>query len=156
MNEPRNSAALAVEVKALDPRARLPERMSEAAAGWDLYACLPRGQASLRLGPLERCAVPTGLAMAIPVGFEGQVRPRSGLAFKHGISIPNAPGTIDADYRGELKVLLINLSNEPFELEHGERIAQIVFCAVAQLEPRWAESLPESARGSGGFGSTGR
>lgn len=128
--------------------------MSAAAAGLDLAACLPDGPVAL--GPGERRLLPTGLAVAIAVGYEGQVRPRSGLALRHGLSIVNAPGTIDADYRGELKVLLINLGGEPVTIQHGDRIAQLVVAPVAMVEVREVEELPEAERGAGGFGSTGR
>lgn len=145
-------------VRRLHPDAALPRRMSEAAAGLDLAACLPTGP--LVLAPRERRLVPTGLALAIPEGFEGQVRPRSGLALKHGVAIVNAPGTIDADYRGELQVILINLGDVPFEVRHGERIAQLVIAPVAMLATREVDELPQAeqldARGAGGFGSTGR
>ena len=100
--------------------------------------------------------MPTGLALAIPDGYEGQVRPRSGLALRHGIAIVNAPGTIDADYRGELQVILINHGDVPFEVRHGERIAQLVVAPVAMLEPREVDELPLAGRGADGFGSTGR
>jgi dUTP pyrophosphatase len=109
----------------------------------------------LFLGPFERRAVRTGIRMAIPPGYEGQVRPRSGLALKHGISVPNAPGTIDSDYRGEIKVILINLGPEPFEIAKGDRIAQIVICPTVRADIEVCEDLPESERGDGGFGSTG-
>ena len=138
----------------LDPRAQLPRRMSEGAAGMDLCACLPPGE-TIELRPRERKAVPTGIAMAIPLGYEGQVRPRSGLAARRGITVLNAPGTIDADYRGEVKVLLVNLSDEPFVVEHGDRIAQLVIAAVAMVDAHEVETLPETDRGAGGFGSTG-
>ena len=105
--------------------------------------------------PGQRAIVATGLAMAIPVGFEGQVRPRSGLAFKHGISIVNAPGTIDSDYRGEVKVLLVNLGDRRVAFERGERIAQLVIAPVVQVRVSLVESLEETSRGGGGFGSTG-
>lgn len=134
--------------------ATVPRRMSEGAAGLDLAACLPAG--SVRIAPGERCLVATGLALAIPQGYEGQVRPRSGLALRHGISIVNAPGTIDADYRGELQVILINLGDAPFEIHHGDRIAQLVVAPVAYLPTRVVDSLPPAVRGAGGFGSTGR
>ncbi|HEY8378270.1 MAG TPA: dUTP diphosphatase [Nannocystis sp.] len=140
-------------VRRLHPAAVLPQRMSEAAAGLDLAACLPDGP--IRLAPGERRLVPTGIALAIPLGYEGQVRPRSGLALRHGLSIVNAPGTIDADYRGELKVILINLGAEPVELRHGERIAQLVVAPVAMAAVVEVDTLPESGRGAGGFGSTG-
>lgn len=138
----------------LHPDAVLPQRMSAGAAGLDLAACLPDGPRVLEPG--ERCLVPTGLALAIPEGYEGQVRPRSGLALRHGLSIVNAPGTIDADYRGELKVILINLGGEPFAVRHGERIAQLVVAPVALLRVQEVDHLPQAARGAGGFGSTGR
>lgn len=119
----------------------------------DLAACLPDGP--IQLGPGERRLIPTGIAVAIPSGYEGQVRPRSGLALRHGLAIVNAPGTIDADYRGELKVILINLGAEPVELRHGERIAQLVVAPVAMAAVVEVDTLPESGRGAGGFGSTG-
>ncbi|MAY75595.1 MAG: dUTP diphosphatase [Phycisphaerae bacterium] len=147
-----------VEVQRLDERATLPVRKSELAAGFDLAACLPRGafeSGSITLAPGERVAVPTGLALAIPAGFEGQIRPRSGLAMRHGITVVNAPGTIDADYRGELQVALVNLSREAFEISHGDRVAQLVIAAVAPVAFVEASELSETARGVGGFGSTG-
>ena len=106
--------------------------------------------------PLERRLVPTGLRVAIPEGYEGQVRPRSGLAVRHGISMVNTPGTIDSDYRGEIRVLLINLSDSIVQLEKGERIAQLVICPVVRAEIAVVEQLDETERGAGGFGSTGR
>lgn len=108
------------------------------------------------LGPLERAMIPTGLFIALPDGTEAQVRPRSGLAAKHGISVLNSPGTIDADYRGEIKVILVNLSNEPFVINPGERIAQMVVARYEKVEWNEVEVLDETERGSGGFGSTGR
>lgn len=140
-------------VQRIDPQAALPRRMSAEAAGLDLAACLPGGP--VVLAPGARALIPTGIALAIPPGYEGQVRPRSGLALRHGISIVNAPGTIDADYRGELKVLLINLGSEPFAVEHGDRIAQLVVAPVAMAELLEVEALPAALRGGGGFGSTG-
>lgn len=107
------------------------------------------------IGPLERVMVPTGLYFQIPEGYEIQVRPRSGLAAKHGVTVINTPGTIDPDYRGELKVLLVNLSNEPFEIQPGERVAQLVFARYRRLEWEEAVVLDETKRGEGGFGSTG-
>jgi len=131
----------------------LPAYATALSAGMDLRAHLEQ---PLTLGPLERAMVPTGLHIELPAGFEAQVRPRSGLAAKHGISIVNAPGTIDADYRGEIKVLLVNLSNEPFTIEAGERIAQLVVARHETVEWEPVEALEESQRGSGGFGSTGK
>jgi len=136
----------------------LPERATPHAAGMDLRAALPEGDTWI-LAPGERRLVPTGLAMAIPPGFEGQVRPRSGLAFKHGVTVLNAPVTIDADYRGEVQVVLINHGQAPFPLRRGERIAQLLLAPV----PTWAwqaeddlASLGSTQRGEGGYGSTGK
>lgn len=132
---------------------------------WDLPAYATTGSAGLdlrnagptfSLEPLERKLVPTGLAIALPAGFEAQVRPRSGLAIKRGLSLVNTPGTIDADYRGEIRIPLINLDGAPQEIEHGERIAQLILARVLQVEWHAVESLPETDRGDGGFGSTGR
>lgn len=131
----------------------LPKRMSEWAAGFDLHAAVTE---PLTLAPGERALVPTGFAMAMPRELEAQVRPRSGLAFKHGITCLNSPGTIDADYRGEVKVLLINLGQQPFVIERGERIAQMVFQLVPQVEFEEVEELSETVRGEGGFGHTGK
>lgn len=122
-------------------------------AGMDLRACI---EAPLVLEPLQRVLVPTGLFIALPAGYEAQVRPRSGLAAKHGITVLNAPGTIDADYRGEIKVILVNLSQETFEILPGERIAQMVIAAHVQAEWETVEVLDETGRGAGGFGSTGK
>ena len=130
----------------------LPSYASEAAAGMDVRAEIPQ---AIKIGPLERVIVPTGLFLEIPVGYEVQVRPRSGLAAKHGITVLNSPGTIDADYRGELKVILVNLSNEVFSIEPGERIAQIVLARHEVIEWEQTDELSESERGAGGFGSTG-
>jgi len=131
----------------------LPEYATTASAGVDLRANLDQ---SMLVQPLEKVIVPTGLFMEIPIGYEAQVRPRSGLAFKHGITVLNSPGTIDADYRGEIKVILINLSQESFTIENGERIAQMVIAAHEQAE--WVEvnELGTTERGAGGFGSTGK
>lgn len=122
-------------------------------AGVDLRANLSE---SVTIGPLERALVPTGLYIALPAGYEAQVRPRSGLAAKHGITVLNTPGTIDADYRGEIKVILVNLSNEPFEIVPGERIAQMVIARHETAEWEEVDSLDITERGAGGFGSTGR
>lgn len=142
-------------VKMLSPRATLPAYQSAGAAGLDLSACLPTDSERITLAPGEITLVPTGLAVAIPQGFEGQVRARSGLATKHGIGLPNAPGTIDSDYRGELKVAVINFSSKAFEITHGLRIAQLVIAPVARAAICVVADLDETARGSGGFGSTG-
>ncbi|MBR3292234.1 MAG: dUTP diphosphatase [Bacteroidales bacterium] len=131
----------------------LPSYATPFSAGMDLRANLEQ---PVTLAPLERAMIPTGLHIELPAGFEAQVRPRSGLAAKHGISIVNAPGTIDADYRGEIKVILVNLSNDSFTIEAGERIAQMVVARHETVEWEAVEELAESQRGSGGFGSTGK
>ncbi len=133
----------------------LPAYETALAAGMDLRAAVPQDE-PLVLRPGARFAVPTGLAIALPPGFEGQVRPRSGLAFKHGVTCLNSPGTVDADYRGEVKVILINHGAEDFTIRRGERIGQLVVAPVVQAV--WAEvgSLDDTVRGDGGFGSTGR
>lgn len=133
----------------------LPAAQTEGSAGMDLVAALAEA-APLTLRPTERAAVPTGLVLAIPQGFEGQVRPRSGLALKHGLTVANAPGTVDSDYRGEVKVILINLGEQPVTIRRGERIAQLVIAPVTRATLIPAENLDETGRGSGGFGSTGR
>ncbi|MEO1492620.1 MAG: dUTP diphosphatase [Pseudomonadota bacterium] len=140
-----------------DPALPLPDYETDAAAGMDLRACLPEDDraAGLKVPSLGRVLVPTGLAMALPTGHEGQVRPRSGLALRHGITVLNSPGTIDADYRGEVKVLLVNLGPEVVTIGHGERIAQMVVAPFAQARPVSVAVLDETARGTGGFGSTG-
>lgn len=130
----------------------LPVKMSEWASGFDVHAAVAE---PLVLRPGERALVPTGFCMSMPPDLEAQVRPRSGLAFKHGITCLNTPGTIDADYRGEVKVLLINLGQEPFTINRGERIAQLVFQRVPDVRLTETDELPESARGAGGFGHTG-
>ncbi len=132
----------------------LPAYQTEHAAAMDAHAFLPDGP--LKLAPLERAAIPTGLFMAIQPGYEMQVRSRSGLSFKHGVICVNSPGTVDADYRGELKILLANLSNEPYEVHNGDRIAQLVVSKCEQAEWETVETLDETARGDGGFGHTGR
>jgi dUTP pyrophosphatase len=133
--------------------AALPRYATEAAAGLDLCAAL---EAPLTLAPGARCAVPTGLALELPEGCEGQVRPRSGLALKHGVTVLNSPGTIDEDYRGELQVLLVNLGQEPHVIQPGDRIAQLVIAPVLRARVVEVETLSSSSRGAGGFGSTGR
>lgn len=133
----------------------LPAYETTQAAGMDLRAAVPE-EAPLTLAPGAREAVPTGLAIALPPGFEAQVRPRSGLALKHGITCLNSPGTVDADYRGEVKVILINLGAEPFVIRRGERIAQMVIAPVTQAKWVEVETLDETVRGAGGFGSTGK
>jgi dUTP pyrophosphatase len=132
-----------------------PQQQSAGAAGVDLLAALGVSE-ELSILPGERALVPCGFAMALPQGYEAQVRPRSGLAAKHGVTVLNAPGTIDADYRGEVKVVLINHGEEPFAIKRGDRIAQLVVMPVAVAEFNERESLDDTARGSGGFGSTGR
>ena len=123
-------------------------------AGMDLRAYLPDGEMVIK--PMQRALVPTGLFMEIPVGYEGQVRPRSGLAIKSGITVLNSPGTIDADYRGEVKVILINLSDQDFVINSGDRIAQLVIAKCEQTEVVEVETLSETERGAGGFGHTGK
>ena len=130
----------------------LPAYETTHSAGMDLRADL---ESTVLLGPLERKLIPTGLHVELPEGFEAQIRPRSGLAFKHGISIVNSPGTIDADYRGEIKVLLINLSNEPFEVNSGDRIAQMIVARHEKVNWEEVEILNETSRGAGGYGHTG-
>ncbi|MBC9933901.1 dUTP diphosphatase [Chitinophaga qingshengii] len=131
----------------------LPSYATDQAAGMDLRAHL---ETALTLQPLERVLVPTGLFMELPVGYEAQIRPRSGLAFKQGLSIPNSPGTIDADYRGEIKIIMINLSNEPQTIQPGDRIAQMIIAPYVQAVMQPVEVLNETVRGEGGFGHTGK
>ena len=142
-----------VRFKRLRAGAQVPAYQSEHAAGLDLHACL---DAPLTLAPGDIVLVPCGFAMAIPHGFEAQVRPRSGLATKHGIGMPNAPGTVDSDYRGEMMVPLVNLGRAAFTVEHGMRVAQMVIAPVARAAVREVDELDGTARGHGGFGSTGR
>jgi dUTP pyrophosphatase len=143
-----------IRIPARFPEGRAPHYATEAAAGADLAASL---DAPYTLGPRERASVPTGVRVAIPVGYEGQVRPRSGLAVRHGVTVLNAPGTIDADYRGEIHVLLVNLSDVPYTIADGDRIAQLVIAPVERAEFVPGDGQLEwSARGEGGFGSTGR
>lgn len=131
----------------------LPEYQTPLSAGLDIRANISQ---SITLSPLERAMVPTGLYVELPEGYEMQIRPRSGLAAKHGITVLNSPGTIDADYRGEIKVILVNLSNTPFTIEPGERIAQMIVARYEQVEWQAVKSLSETERGAGGFGSTGK
>ena len=131
----------------------LPAYETQGAAGLDLRAALP--ESDLELAPGARGLVPTGLVLALPQGSEGQVRPRSGLALRHGVTVLNAPGTIDADYRGEVQVLLVNLGQEPFIIRHGDRIAQLVVAPVVQARLVEVQLLDDTVRGAGGFGSTG-
>jgi len=135
-----------------DPVVALPQYMTEGSSGMDLFACL---QTELTLQPGERRLIPTGVSVAIPDGFEGQVRPRSGLAIRNGIGLINAPGTIDADYRGEVAVLLINFGNEPFTVCNGDRIAQMIISRVFRATWQEVEDLPPTQRQGGGFGHTG-
>lgn len=131
----------------------LPQYETVNSSGLDLRASISD---DIELKPLERTLVPTGLFISIPEGYEAQVRPRSGLAFKHGLTVLNTPGTIDADYRGEIKVILVNLSNENFVIKNGERICQLVFAKVEQIDWVPVEVLDDTDRGAGGFGSTGK
>jgi dUTP pyrophosphatase len=140
-------------VRSSEPALPLPAYQTAAAAGMDLLADLTE---PLRLAPGARALVPTGLAVEIPPGYEGQVRPRSGLALRHGLTLLNAPGTIDADYRGEIGVLLVNLGQEAIEIQHGERIAQLIIAPVARAEWVEVDALAGSGRADGGFGHTGR
>lgn len=143
-----------VEIKKLpgNEDIALPAKMSDLAAGFDLYAAVAE---PLVIEPGQRVLVPTGFAMAMPAQLEAQIRPRSGLAYKHGITCLNTPGTIDADYRGEVKVLLINLGQSPFTIERNERIAQMVIQEVPQVRLVTVDELSETVRGAGGFGHTG-
>ncbi|HKJ04464.1 MAG TPA: dUTP diphosphatase [Geopsychrobacteraceae bacterium] len=141
-----------VQIKKLHPDVKIPCYMSELAAGMDIQALLPE---TISLTPGERCLVPTGLAIAIPNGYEVQVRPRSGLALRHGVTLVNTPGTIDADYRGEIRVIMINHGQEAFEIASGDRIAQLVVAPVCQALLEEVDELSDTVRGSGGFGHTG-
>jgi len=151
------TSSLSIDFLRLDPEKNkdipLPRYMTAQSAGMDIHAAL---EEDLVLNPGRICLVPTGFAMALPDGFEAQIRPRSGLAVKYGISIVNAPGTIDADYRGEVKIGLINLGPQPFTLRRGDRIAQMVVHRVIQARINEVETLEETDRSSGGFGHTGR
>ena len=148
-----------LRVLPLDERAIPPKRHSALAAGLDLSACLPRGEhtgESVVIEPGAIVRVPLGFAVAIPAGYEGQVRPRSGLATKFGVTVPNAPGTVDADYRGEMFVALINLGRQAYTVRHGDRVAQLVIAPVTHAAVELVGTLDETGRGAGGFGSTGR
>ncbi len=148
------SKPVPIQLRRLEHAADLPVPAYETAhaAGMDLMACIP---ADMDLAPGRRALIPTGFAIALPEGFEAQVRPRSGLANKHGITVLNAPGTIDADYRGEIAIILINHGEAPFVIRRGMRIAQMVVAPVARVVWREADELDETERGAGGFGSTG-
>jgi dUTP pyrophosphatase len=147
------SVAVALQVLPHGDGLPLPAYATPGSAGVDLTAALDR---PLELRPGARAAVPTGIALALPEGFEAQVRPRSGLALKHGLAVLNSPGTIDADYRGEIRVILANLGSEPVTIARGERIAQLVVAPVSRVAFERVATLPATARGEGGFGSTGR
>ena len=140
-----------LKVKKLNKLAEIPQYQTDEAAGFDLHSI-----EDIVIAPNERKLISTGLSFEIPKGYEIQIRPRSGLAYKHGITVLNSPGTIDSDYRGEIKVLLINHSNESFEIKVGERIAQAVIQAVIQANFEEVEELNDTTRGAGGFGSTGK
>ena len=141
-----------------DPSVPLPGYATAGSAGADIRANLPPEERAkgFTLAPMQRAIVPTGLRVAIPDGYEMQIRPRSGLALKHGVTLPNTPGTIDSDYRGPLGVLLVNLGDSPYVVAHGERIAQAVLAPVIQATFRAVDALDMTARGTGGFGSTGQ
>jgi dUTP pyrophosphatase len=147
------TAEVEVRFRRLRPAARLPQYMTGGAAGLDLASA---ADGPVTLAPGARLGVPTGLALELPAGYEGQVRPRSGLASKTGVTVVNAPGTIDSDYRGELVVLLVNLGREPHTIEPGDRIAQLVIAPVTRARIVEADALTETDRGAGGFGHTGR
>jgi dUTP pyrophosphatase len=148
-----NSPTISVRRLAHNQDLPLPAYETALSAGMDLRAAVAD---PVTLQPMQRALIPTGLAMAIPAGFEVQVRPRSGLALKHGVTCLNTPGTIDADYRGEVQVLLINLGDQPFTIARGDRIAQMVLAPITQGAWQEVETLDETARGAGGFGSTGK
>jgi dUTP pyrophosphatase len=153
----RNNLVVDLEILKMDERVETPFYATKASAGFDLKAFIPeQGEIILKVGSRDK--IPTGLKMVIPQGFEVQIRPRSGLAFKHGISLTNTPGTIDSDYRGELQILIINHGDEDFVIKHGERVAQAVIAPVWQANFKEISELPDESdndRGSGGFGSTG-
>ena len=144
----------AIKIKKLKPDVPVPHYMSSGAAGFDISAYLP-GEQEITIGSGRMGIMPTGLAFEVPEGFEAQVRPRSGLAFKYGISIVNSPGTIDSDYRGEVKVCLINFGDTPFTVRHGDRIAQVVLSEVPSFRIEMTDELSDTERGDSGFGHTG-
>ena len=139
-------------IKRLNKKAKIPKFETSGSSGMDLSACI---EDPIEIKPGNKALIPTGLAIAVPKGYEAQIRPRSGLAIKKGISVLNTPGTIDSDYRGELKVILINLGNERFTVENDSRIAQMVICPVVNIQFEEVKELSETTRGQGGFGSTG-
>jgi len=143
---------ITIKIKKLEDYAKIPKYMTNDSSGMDLYACISD---SIVIKPMERKLIPTGISISLPTGYEAQIRPRSGLAIKHGITILNTPGTIDADYRGEIKIILINLSNKNFIVENGDRIAQMIINKVEKAEFHLVSELDTSSRGAGGFGSTG-
>ncbi len=151
-----NTSSIVVKIKTLPhfQGLKLPEYETKQSAGMDVRAALLNE--GLTIKPGERSLVPTGFCIALPAGFEAQMRPRSGLAIKNGITLLNSPGTIDADYRGEVKVILINHGNEPFTIKHGDRIAQMVIAPVNQAAFKLSDDLENTERGEGGFGSTGK
>lgn len=142
-----------VNIPVIDKSGRLPRYATAGSAGMDVCACIPE---PITIEPGGRALIPTGLRVAIPEGYEMQIRPRSGLALKHGISVLNSPGTIDSDYRGEIGIILANLSDTPFVVKDGERIAQMVVAAYSRVEWEAVDELPDTERGTGGFGHTGR
>lgn len=151
---PNNSVFCIMNVEIINKSKHpLPRYATSLSAGLDIRANL---DTPITLAPLQRCLVPTGLFMALPAGYEAQVRPRSGLALKHGVTVLNSPGTIDADYRGEIGVILVNISSEPFVIQDGERIAQLVVARHEQVCWQPVETLDETVRGEGGFGHTGK
>jgi dUTP pyrophosphatase len=150
------SAPLIVKLKKTHPDARIPALATPGAAGADLHAVLPEGVQERVIRPSGRLLVDTGIAAEVPPGWEIQIRPRSGLALKHGVTVLNGPGTIDSDFRDSLKVILVNHGEEPFEIRSGDRIAQMVVAEVPAWAPMEVEALSDTARGAGGFGSTGR
>jgi len=144
---------LVLRVRKRAPQAALPQYESTGAAGMDLRAFI---DSEILIPPLGRMRIPTGLFMELPIGYEAQIRPRSGLAARSGVTVLNSPGTIDSDYRGELEVILINLGNESFTVKNGDRIAQMVIAPIVRVMVSEAEALSETERGTGGFGSTGK